>query len=84
MEVERRCSFIGSLATLSSTGERRLRATQVEELPDGRLAAAAEIQDLPEGGFGWYLIRTLTTDLTYLREGICNTLSFCVDVDDQP
>ena len=38
-------------------------------------------QDLPEGGFGWFLIRSLTRDLTYLREDGYNMLCFCVDVD---
>lgn len=51
------------------------------ELPGGKLNEATEIQDLPEGGFGWFLIRSLTQDLTYLREGDRNTLSFCMGVD---
>jgi serine/threonine-protein kinase RsbW len=44
----------------------------------GKLVAGPEtpIQDLPEGGFGWHLIRVLTQDLTYAREGGCNRLSF--------
>ena len=33
-------------------------------------------QDLPEGGFGWFLIRELTHDLTYRRDGSRNHLSF--------
>lgn len=33
-------------------------------------------QDLPEGGFGWFLIRELTRDLTYRRDGCRNRLSF--------
>ena len=51
------------------------------ELPGGTLSAATEIQDLPEGGFGWSLIRSLTRELTYRREGDHNRLSFCVDVE---
>ena len=51
------------------------------ELPGGKLSGATEIQDLPEGGFGWFLIRSLTRELTYLREGGHNRLSFCVDVE---
>ena len=53
------------------------------EAPVGELGAILEIQDLPEGGFGWFLIRSLTQELTYQREGNQNTLSFCVDVDYQ-
>lgn len=34
------------------------------------------IDDLPEGGFGWFLIRTLATNLIYLRDGDTNRLSF--------
>lgn len=32
--------------------------------------------DLPEGGFGWHLIRLLATDLDYRRVGNQNQLSF--------
>ena len=49
--------------------------------PDGRMADQDAPQDLPEGGFGWFLIRSLTRDLTYLREDGYNMLCFCVDVD---
>ena len=52
-----------------------------DELPCGRLSEATEIADLPEGGFGWFLIRSLTQDLTYLREAGRNTVSFCIDVE---
>jgi len=52
-----------------------------QELPGGRLAKATDIQDLQEGGFGWYLIRSLSQDLAYLRDGSLNILSFCVGVD---
>ncbi|HBR97984.1 MAG TPA: ATP-binding protein [Gammaproteobacteria bacterium] len=47
------------------------------QLPAGRPAQVdADLQDLPEGGFGWYLIRTLTRDLTYSREGSWNRMRF--------
>ena len=32
--------------------------------------------DLPEGGFGWSLIRDLTTDIRYTRHDDCNFLDF--------
>jgi serine/threonine-protein kinase RsbW len=32
--------------------------------------------DLPEGGFGWYLIRTLARDVRYDRNGVTNCLTF--------
>jgi serine/threonine-protein kinase RsbW len=46
------------------------------ELPPGRLAAVSPDGDLPEGGFGWYLIRTLSQDLHYRREEGRNLLTF--------
>ncbi len=35
-----------------------------------------EVDDLPEGGFGWFLIGELAKDLTYVRRGDANHLSF--------
>ena len=50
-------------------------------LPEGTLAEiGSEVEDLPEGGFGWFLIRTLTNDLSYLRLQEQNILSFVVPV----
>jgi len=34
----------------------------------------------PEGGFGWFLIRQLTSDLTYMRCSSSNILSFRIAV----
>lgn len=46
-------------------------------LPEGRLPGAASgLDDLPEGGFGWHLIRTLTRDLGYVRAEGSNRLYF--------
>lgn len=41
--------------------------------PDG---VAPDPADLPEGGFGWFLIYTLTQDLTYGRVADENRLTF--------
>lgn len=47
------------------------------EPPKGRLSdLPADIADLPEGGWGWALIRAMTTDLEYRREADVNRLSF--------
>ena len=48
------------------------------QLPEGKLPGGPDtaFEDLPEGGFGWYLIRTLTQDLSYVRTGDSNRLSF--------
>jgi len=51
------------------------------QLPGGQLSQATELDDLPEGGFGWYLIRTLTRGLTYARQGDLNRLNYCIDVE---
>lgn len=34
-----------------------------------------EFYDLPEGGFGWFMIHVLSKDLTYRREGRRNLLT---------
>jgi len=34
----------------------------------------------PEGGFGWFLIRHLTSDLAYMRHANSNVLSFRIEV----
>lgn len=51
-------------------------------MPDGALPAgthhdlSVEVQDLPEGGFGWAIIRDLTENLIYERDGSRNRLRF--------
>lgn len=50
------------------------------DLPGGKMGRT---DDLPEGGFGWYLIRNLSHELTYQRDGKRNILGLCVGVDYQ-
>lgn len=38
--------------------------------------------DLPEGGFGWFLIRSLAQNLHYARKGEVNELTFQIPVDN--
>lgn len=45
-------------------------------LPAGELRPIFEGQDPPEGGFGWFLIRSLTQDLRYDRVQDQNILQF--------
>ena len=47
--------------------------------PAGYLAPIGDGDDVPEGGFGWFLIRTLARDLTYDRCEGENVLSFLLD-----
>jgi len=45
--------------------------------PDGKTPSTdVPLDDLPEGGFGWFLLHTLTQDLTYSRTENCNKLTF--------
>jgi len=46
--------------------------------PDPPLPQTNHPHDLPEGGFGWHIIRSLTTELGYRHEDGWNTLSFVV------
>lgn len=36
----------------------------------------SSVPDLPEGGFGWFLVRTIAADLQYRREEGVNQFSF--------
>lgn len=47
-----------------------------ERLPPGALKPFDGLDDMPEGGFGWFLIRTLAHDLHYRRVNGRNQLSF--------
>ena len=46
-----------------------------QQLPEGKLQTSDAIASLPEGGFGWHLIRALTDQLDYVREGNQNRLT---------
>lgn len=50
-----------------------------DALPSGKLRTFSNFDDLPEGGFGWHLIRTLSRDLKYQRDAGRNCLRFCLD-----
>ncbi|CUK11602.1 Serine-protein kinase RsbW [Ruegeria denitrificans] len=49
-------------------------------VPDGIPASlGSTIDELPEGGFGWFLIHELTSDIRYERSNGCNRLSLRFD-----
>lgn len=55
-------------------------------MPDGKpplgrqIDLNCDIADLPEGGFGWFLIRELAHELEYEREGDHNRLRFRMSI----
>lgn len=50
------------------------------KLPEGNPAdITGPLETLPEGGFGWFLIRELTNNLHYERHDGSNRLSLCFD-----
>ena len=51
-------------------------------LPEGLLPDSAPDRDLPEGGFGWLLIRSLARDFAYRRQRSSNRLNFVVPLSD--
>jgi serine/threonine-protein kinase RsbW len=59
-------------------------------MPNGRMPAGraarldCPVEDIPEGGFGWHLIRNLTAGLCYARVGDCNQLTFRMRRDARP
>ena len=54
-------------------------AMPCNRLPKGELADLDDTGELPEGGFGWFLIRNLTNGLAYSRVADRNTLAFWMD-----
>ncbi len=51
------------------------------QLPDGKAADIdVPLDQLPEGGFGWLLIRELSSDIHYQRSGGNNELSLCFEI----
>lgn len=83
-------NITGGNITLSCTPAPDGLHLQVEDtgkaLPDAKLPAKkqadleVDIADLPEGGFGWFLIRTLAKDIVYKRENSRNCLNLRLDI----
>lgn len=53
------------------------------QLPKGHQHNLAQMDDLPEGGFGWFLIRSLAQDLQYQRRYNQNLLRFRLPLNAQ-
>jgi serine/threonine-protein kinase RsbW len=58
-----------------------------KEMPNGQLPSGLqpeipeELADLPEGGFGWYLIKSLACDVSYTRSGNLSHLTFRIPME---
>ena len=52
--------------------------------PPTSVEIALDAADLPEGGFGWFLIRELARDVDYARCGERNRLRFRLDMGADP
>lgn len=51
-------------------------------LPKGQAPdVTVDVPDLPEGGFGWFMIHTLAQEVQYARIGECNHLNLWLAMD---
>lgn len=76
---------VGITLTIGRAGLECDLVDQGLPMPDARLPAGllprfdpGELALLPEGGFGWHLIRRLTRDLAYRRSAAGNHLHFVI------
>lgn len=77
----------GPILLAVSPGPGRLQCRVEDEgaaMPGGGLPAGPppDPADLPEGGFGWHLIRCLCQSLRYERAGRVNRLHFSLSAED--
>ncbi len=77
---------LGSIRLCLSLSAGRLNCRIEDEgrpMPGGQPPAgrAPDPADLPEGGFGWHLIRSLSQGLTYVRTGQINQLTFSLPAE---
>lgn len=67
--------------TLSVTIRDAGHALPGDALPEGRVVETdMPRMDLPEGGFGWFLIHQLARDVSYMRRNDENILSLAFDI----
>lgn len=73
--IEVQCTLVGNGLdiALTDTGEPMPNG----EPPIGNAPNTnVQFADLPEGGFGWFLIKMFAQNITYKRTGSINTLAF--------
>jgi len=79
IEIDMVAGATGPVFTLRDDG----RPMPGGELPQGDPPQIGpDLDDLPEGGFGWHLIRCLTLDLRYERADGWNCLHFGIGTGD--
>lgn len=76
----------GDIRLFLSLGDGSLHCVIEDEghpMPGGNPPAGnlPDPKEMPEGGFGWHLIRILSSDLRYERDGRCNRLSFSLPAE---
>ncbi len=83
----------GSDGTITLSGRIGIESIQFEVVDHGKMLPGGEVpskqnhdleidlQDLPEGGFGWGLIRDITQNLAYRRDEDRNILQFAIARD---
>lgn len=78
-------SLVRDLAGIRCSVVDQGRAMPGEQLPPGHLPDGPDtaLEDLPEGGFGWHLIRSLCADLAYVRVDGQNRLGFVLPAGGQ-
>lgn len=78
IKIEIDCGPDDLVITVSDEGV----AMPNEALPAGAAQDVdGPLESLPEGGFGWFMIHTLTENLHYERDGDHNRLSFTINPD---
>lgn len=84
--IDLHCDMIPSGLQLVVTDEGRPMPPHLLYPPQHRSPApdAYSLADLPEGGFGWSIIRCLTSDLQHQGHAGGNRLSFVVPYCDKP
>jgi serine/threonine-protein kinase RsbW len=73
--IEMECEPLGTALFFNVRDQGR--ALPGLRLPSGRPPDVdGALDDLPEGGFGWFLVRSLANGLEYRRDDGCNVLEF--------
>ena len=79
--IEMECALVGSALRFCVRDEGK--ALPGLHLPCGRAPEVDRpLEELPEGGFGWFLVHSLARDLSYHRDTQHNILKFSIFLGD--